>query len=187
MMAPLKPEDVRPLPPRPDIDWERKRARKLVRMSGEKLKLDEARMLIARGYGFDSWQKMERYYFDWELHNRVLPRNAGPLARAESAVQGILNEFERRQQFAVQPPDISARGASLCRIIPRFYGLSDQEIFSSTLTVDEARIVVARGWHFDSWTDLVAACEKYVEPVSTRSDRADRQIGMPLTFASLTN
>ena len=56
-MSPLTPVDVRPLPPRPDTDWERKHARALVRVSGGKLKLDEARRLAGRGYGFSSSRK----------------------------------------------------------------------------------------------------------------------------------
>lgn len=180
--------DVRPLPPRPDIDWERKRARKLVRMSGEKLKLDEARLLIARGYGFECWQKLERYYHDWALTNRLHAPSAGKLERAEAQVQDILREYQNRQQFTVQPPDVSGCGVRLCRLIPRFYGLSDQELFSSTLTVEEAQLVVARGWHFDSWSALRSACESYVEPERPPRDaRPDRQSCMPVTFASMTN
>ena len=186
-MIPLAPDDVRPLPPRPHIEWERKRARKLVRMSGEKLKLDEARLLIARSYGFACWQNLERYFHDWELTNRLRASSAGMLPRAEGQVQEILREYEKRQQFTVQPPDISGRGASLCRLIPRFYGLSDQELFSSTLTVEEAQLVVARGWHFDSWAALRAARDAYVEPERPpRSVRPDHQPGMLVTFASMT-
>ncbi|MEP6835687.1 MAG: ankyrin repeat domain-containing protein [Gemmatimonas sp.] len=180
-------DNVRPLPPRPDINWERKRARKLARVSGEKLKLDEARLLIARGYGFDSWHKLERYYADWELLRRTHSPTIGSLSQAENQVQGIRLEFQNRQQFSVQPPDVSGRGTALCRFVPRFYGRTDEEIFSSTLTVEEAQLVVARGRHCDSWNALMATCANYVEtPLPPLSFRLHRMQAKPVTFASMT-
>ena len=79
---------LRPLPPRPSLEFERKEAKALLRLlragdpdsierararhpaidtsSAEKIRLADSQLVIAREYGFTSWAKLVRYFGDVE-------------------------------------------------------------------------------------------------------------------------
>jgi hypothetical protein len=83
--APRPGADVRPLPAKPNLEFERKRARKLLalmrRTSSEPVKLADAQFAIAREYGFLNWPLLVRYYE--ELSRQEQPERPEPADRSE--------------------------------------------------------------------------------------------------------
>jgi hypothetical protein len=153
---------LRPLPPRPNLEFEHKEAKALLRglRSGDpdamaraeaqhpaidaslpaNAKLADAQLIIAREYGFASWPKLVRYFGDVERqrHNRRQIHHRD----FNSEVKWFLARHNNRRALA---------GRSLAAYVPRFYGMPVDEIFASTITDDEARLVVARSNGFASW------------------------------------
>ncbi|MEO7998604.1 MAG: hypothetical protein ABI852_14240, partial [Gemmatimonadaceae bacterium] len=145
MFSNVPAEELRPLPPRPDLEFEKERAAKLAAESEGRLAPDEAQLRIAQSYGFATWAKLDRYFTTWELHSRKPSSGSRQSLRdPESSVRQLLAEFKNRSVMPVQPPDIIGTGAAISTYVPRFYGLTDEEIFSSTLSEGEARLVSAR-------------------------------------------
>ncbi|MEP6835688.1 MAG: ankyrin repeat domain-containing protein [Gemmatimonas sp.] len=152
MSTPLPSSDFRSLPARPNLEFEKKRAKKLVKERGGVIGLAEAQLQIAREYGFSSWRKLASYYNTWQMHDRA-GAELTPQARIdlERSVKQLLEEFSARHVMDPQPLDAMGTGAALSAYIPRFYGLSDTEIFASTLSEAEAQLVVARRSRFPDW------------------------------------
>lgn len=119
------------LPPRPNLEQLRKRAKNLARSNGSKLA--DAQFAIAREHGFPSWPKLRAYVQRVEEHGPELEhayhadleyyadRAIGLLASAEDGTPDAVAAFVRRQQ---------------------------------PLTRDGARTVVARAHGFPSWRTL---------------------------------
>ncbi len=159
--SPTPSDSVRSLPSRPNLEFEKKRAKKLVKERNGTVKLGEAQLLIAREYGFSNWRKLAAYYTTWQMHERAgaegTPQSKIDLLRS---VQQLLAEFAARHALDPQPLDAMGNGAALAAYVPRFYGLSDVEIFASTLSEAEAQLVVARRSRFSDWkaaTEFAAA------------------------------
>jgi hypothetical protein len=156
------PLPFRPLPPRPNLEFERKRAKQFLRAlsSGEAdalsraasiakppFLLADAQLIVAREYGFASWPRLVQYYEQWAVHER-----AGPLT------------IHDREHFEFQVDtnmERHARGSNhssllLATFVPRFYGLGDEEIAGAPITRDEMQHCVARMSRFANWGDLIA-------------------------------
>src|SRR4026207_790229 len=83
----------RPLPAHPNLEFERKRAKKLLRemrRADTSAKLADAQFAIAREYGFSSWPKLVQYYKTVEVHEKSsAPPAWYPLDQLERSVQHI--------------------------------------------------------------------------------------------------
>ena len=176
--APDSPSDVRALPARPNLEFERKQAKKLLallkkgdpealarvhaKLKGsaetkpDEFKLADAQFTIACEYGFTSWPRLVEYFETLALH--------------EISGQRALYEHQRREEstlrwimrgFAAQLPFVAA---ALGRFVPRFHGRQASEVFASEITQDDARLVAARFNRFPSW-------QVYMEAVRPEPDR----------------
>lgn len=165
-------DSLRPLPSRPNLEFEKKRAKKLVKEKAGALKLADAQLLIAREYGFASWRKLQAYYNTWQVHDRA-GADGTPQSRIdlERSVRELLGEFTTRHAMIEQPPDTHGSGAAIAAYVPRFYGLTDQEIFSSTISEAEAQLVVARRSRFPDWK---TACEFAASQAPERNHEPQR-------------
>ncbi|MEP6591516.1 MAG: hypothetical protein ABJC19_10065 [Gemmatimonadota bacterium] len=160
------PDDLRPLPPRPNLEFERKDAKRFLRelsasdraalaraarrhpdarAPGE-WQLADAQLILAREYGFSSWPKLVAYFETWELHTRVAPSRVsyGPEHYDRSVKEHI-------RGHALRHPIIAHQLASL---VPRYYGMTDEEIFSGPLREADARVLVARSERCADWATL---------------------------------
>ncbi len=154
MSQSIEPATLRPLPARPNLEFERKRAKRLVRSHGGAIALADAQRMIAREYGFSSWRKLVVYYRGAEALDQAPTQTWSPGGGFDGLVDLILQEFCERRERAEQPPDANGTAAAAASYIPRFYGLSDAEIFAAGITEEEARLIVARRWRFPSWETL---------------------------------
>src|SRR3990172_5157401 len=169
--VPDSPDALRPLPAKPNLEFERKRAKQLLRevRAGDReapnrvrstragrrrgaapteLKLAHAQFAIAREYGFTSWPMLVKYFTAWERHERTGPMfQSHPLQFYQSSARRIIAGHRARR-----PADAQA----LATFVPRFYGRPDDEIFAAELREEDARLVVARQNRFSSWEELVA-------------------------------
>jgi hypothetical protein len=159
------PDVVRSLPPRPNLEFEHKEAKQLLkdlrdanpsalararqhRPDVQEFKLADAQFIIAREYGFASWPKLVAYYRTWDLHSFVEARSSGhgpswfqdEVRRAREAHAG--------RHWWVAP--------SLATYVPRCYGCTDEEVFDTPVTEDEVQLMIARRERFTSWEALLA-------------------------------
>jgi hypothetical protein len=161
---------VRALPRHPDLEYERKQAKQLLRAARRgdadaltrlrahnlslssyrpvDLKLADAQLAIARDYGFKSWPLLARYYAAFERHRSSnIHRNTGVGRQFyERWPAVLLREHRERRHFTA---------ALFGSFVPRLYGLSIDEIFAADVTVEEARLVVARQYGCGSWDELM--------------------------------
>ncbi len=192
--APDVPPGVRPLPSRPRLAFERKQAQRVLaelrrgdpgalrRASLHRAdaaaapkapKLADAQFIIAREYGFRSWPRLVEYFTTLERHVRSVPIASYRMEHHEERVLSILAGHRNRR------PGI---GLFLGAFVPRFYGMKPDDIFASTITVDDARVVVAREFMCASWVALaeaskdvgVDAWEQHQQPL-TRAFNAIKQ------------
>jgi hypothetical protein len=160
------PEHVIPLPEKPNLEFERKRAKQLLHsihagdvrsvervaryrpgIGKQDMKLSDVQLTIAREYGFTSWPKLLEFFVTLDRHERV-----GPMARSyrrefyEKQAREIIKAHEAKRPHVVR---------GLAAFVPRFYARSDAEIFKASVSEQDARLVVARMERFPSWNALV--------------------------------
>ena len=165
----------RPLPPKPNLEFEHKAAKELLHQlhAGDSEarararerhpglqpppKLADAQLVIAREYGFTSWPRMVRYFEDVE-RQRQSPYLIQSDRREdlEPRVRWLIADHQGRR---VQG------GRALAAFVPRFYGMKLEEIFDSALTDDDARLAVARKAGFSSWEDLLSRTTVGAAPI----------------------
>jgi hypothetical protein len=160
---------LRPLPPNPSLEFERKEAKALLRRlrAGDpdhiarararhpgikasapgQIRLADAQLVIAREYGFTSWPKLVRYFGD--VHRQSC--NPGgveyrPRDFFDGSVRGLLAGHRNRRVTAAR---------QLAAYVPRFYGMRLDDVFASSVTEDDARLAVARRNGFPSWQVLL--------------------------------
>jgi hypothetical protein len=164
---------VRPLPPRPSLEFERKEAKALLRRlrAGDAdalararaqhdalrsaapaaLKLADAQLVIAREYGFASWPRLVRYFEQAERLAKRTPSAVNPglwgLEALQAAVPQFIAQHERRSTTAAR---------NLIAYVPRFDGMPPEQVFDTPITEDDARLVIARRNGFATWDALVA-------------------------------
>lgn len=171
-LAPTGPRnhDVCALPPQPSLEFERKRAKALLRelrdgkpeaidragarhdvfRNGppERVTLADAQLVIAREYGFASWPRLSRYI-------ATLEREVGA---NRSLSLGQVDEYEREVQrlLSMQRAGWAWAAREIAAYVPRFYGASIADVLAATITIDDARVVAARKRHCSSWEQLLA-------------------------------
>lgn len=145
------PSDVvRPLPARPSLEFERKRAKKLLRelrRDDPNAKLAEAQFAIAREYGFLSWPRLVEYFETLSRHER----SDGPPAWYppnvfEQFAEGLLSRYRKGSAGVTQ---------LLATFVPRFHGRTVAEVLAAEVTIDDARLLVARENRLPSWQSLM--------------------------------
>lgn len=164
---------LRPLPPRPSLEFEHKQAKALLRrlragdpisiarartrhpvLDVSKLRLADAQLVIAREYGFTSWPRLVQYFGD--LERQRLGGRATQYDRREhydANVRGLLAEHRMRR---------GAGGRAFAAYVPRFYGIRLDEVFAATVTEHDARLAVARMNGFATWDVLLEWTENSV-------------------------
>ncbi|HUQ81174.1 MAG TPA: Clp protease N-terminal domain-containing protein [Gemmatimonadaceae bacterium] len=158
---------IRPLPPTPNLEFEHKAAKALLRRlrAGDtdalarahvrhsaidateppRIRLADAQLVIAREYGFTSWPRLVRYFGDVERQRHNQP-SVRPQTFYDGRVRGLLADHRARGVWAAR---------TLASYVPRFYGMRADDVFASEVTEDDARLVTARSFSFPSWDVLV--------------------------------
>jgi hypothetical protein len=158
---------LRPLPPRPSLEFERKEAKALLRLlrrgdpgalmrartrhpaidgaGTERIALADAQLVIAREYGFTSWPRLVHYFqaVERQRHSR---RTIHRREFYEGSVHSLLAGHRERRASA---------GRALAAYVPRCYGMRLEDVFAAAVTEDEARLAVARTHGFPSWDVLL--------------------------------
>lgn len=168
--------DARPLPATPHLDFERKQAKALLKQlhagdpdalrrvqaahpaalrdtGVEALQLADAQHVIAREYGFASWPRMVEYFEVLERHRHAPRYNVADdgLARFEALARNVVTRHERGDVIVAR---------ELAHFVPRFFARPLPEILATPITIDEARLVVARRYRRASWEELIALGEE---------------------------
>jgi len=157
---------LRPLPPRPSLEFERKEAKALLRLlragdtralarararhstlpsSPNDLRLADAQLIIAREYGFASWPKLVRYFGDLDRLQHVR-RDVSSRKHHEAVAQSLVAEHRQRRVWTWR---------AFASYVPRFYGMGPEEVFDATVTEDDARLAEARLYGAPSWDVLL--------------------------------
>lgn len=162
---PDSPSDVRALPPRPNLEFERKQAKKLLAQvragdvealsrvharlkhgsatKPDEFRLADAQFTIAREYGFTSWPRLVEYFETLARHMASGGHHQGHGREA--------NEFWARGHLRRHGNRRMEHAEALAAFIPRFYGRTPDEIFASEFTLEEACLVQARMNRYPSW------------------------------------
>src|SRR5688572_8409970 len=182
---------LRPLPPRPNLEFEHKEAKALLRRlragdpdalararerhpaidtsAPDRIRLADAQLVIAREYGFMSWPRLVQYFGASE---RLRYATHSIQSRSpdfyETFVRSLVAEHGNRRNSA---------GRALAAYVPRFYGWHLDEVFASTITEDDARLAVARQYGFPTWEALLQGItaerrtgDRKVDPMKQASD-----------------
>lgn len=140
---------IRPLPPRPSLEYERKQAKRLLRRlraANPEALLADAQLIIAREYGFASWPRLVRFFGDI-ARQQAMPRQLHARRETlEGSVRSLLSGHGTRRP---------ASGRMLAAYVPRFYGVRPAEVFARPVTEDDARLAVARSYGAPSWEVLL--------------------------------
>ncbi|MBP6442703.1 MAG: hypothetical protein KA267_01640 [Gemmatimonadales bacterium] len=164
--------NARPLPATPHLDYERKQAKALLKQlhagdpdalrrvqtahpaalrdtGVETLQLADVQHVIAREYGFTSWPRMVEYFEVLERHRHAPRFNVADdgLARFEALAKNVVKRHERGDVIVAR---------ELAHFVPRFFARPLAEILAVPITLDEARLVVARRYRRASWEELIA-------------------------------
>ena len=172
---PDSPSDVRPLPARPNLEFERKHAKKLLTQLHEadadalarvhaklrdsaakkpdEFKLADAQFTIAREYGFTSWPRLIEYFETLVRHeiSGTMERQRDPSA-LEAWARTLKAEHTDKRAWTVQ---------FLSAYVPRFYGRTAEAILASDVTIDDAKLAAARMHRFPSWEVMIADAKPY--------------------------
>jgi hypothetical protein len=173
--APDSPSDVRPLPARPNLAFERKQAKRLrVALHGadpdalarvraklkdsaetkpDEFQLSDAQFTIAREYGFTSWPRLVEYFGALARHEVSGARDRHrPQSQTESWARAIVAEHRDKRSWTVQ---------FLSAYVPRFHGRTEEQILASDVTLDEAKLATARMYRYPSWEVMLAESRSY--------------------------
>ena len=164
--------ETRPLPSTPSLEYERKQAKALLRRlraadrdaiarsrarhaalapNPADITLADAQLVIAREYGFASWPRLVQYFADVE--------------RQRGALRGYL--LHDRQMYESHARSLLAQhrrgganaGRAFAACIPRFYGLTIDDVLAAEVAEDDARLTVARENGFTGWDLLMRAID----------------------------
>lgn len=186
--------EIRPLPARPSVAFDRKQSKALLKLlhAGDPIalqrasehvarstlrathewKLADAQRIIAREYGFATWPKLVDYYTELERH-RHAPRHNWtdrPADDLEREAEWLVRRHTRRDP-------IFAR--EFAQYVPRCYGRSFDEIFTTTITLDDTRLTIARRNRCASWDELLeraAAAREWQEKRRWQDTNAPERI-----------
>ncbi|HEY7396198.1 MAG TPA: hypothetical protein VH559_15190, partial [Gemmatimonadaceae bacterium] len=150
----------RPLPATPSLEFERKRAKALLRRlrrQNPDAKLADAQFLVARELGFASWPRLLQYFRTLERETVVpRPTQSRDLQYYNDEARGLLAEHRRGREWG---------GRKFAAYVPRFYGKTIAEVLASTVSIDDARLVVARQHQHASWAQLAEAVATHAHDV----------------------
>lgn len=173
--APDAPSDVRALPARPNLEFERKQAKKLlaqlhegdpdalarvrakVRDSATKkpdeFQLSDAQFTIAREYGFTSWPRLVEYFETLARHEISGPRDRHQSpAQHEAWARTIIAEHKDKRAWTLQ---------FLTAYVPRLYGRTAEQVFATGITMDDAKLATARMNRYPSWEVMMSETRPY--------------------------
>ena len=161
--------ELRPLPPVPNIEFERKEAKLLLRqlragdhkaterarirhsavshIYASDFKLADAQLTIAREYGFASWPRMVRYFSTAERQRHRKISHTSTPSGYEHHARALLAAHAKRRTYV---------GRTLAEYVPRFFGVPLTAVFDATVTEEEAKLAVAREAGFPTWDVLLA-------------------------------
>ena len=167
------------LPPQPHLDSLKKQARQLLKgyesaqpdaaeriqaalaelppSAAESFTLRHAQQVVAREYGFSSWQKLADEVGQPAAEEQ--PQNPH-VAHYERMARDLISTLDRAREVQ---SDGSA-WQELRQRWPRFSEGSREEVLQNELSQEEAQEAVARENDFQSWTQLVEAMEVYSNP-----------------------
>ena len=161
---------LRPLPPVPNIEFERKEAKTLLRrikacepealgrarscdtslakITPAEFILADAQLTIAREYGFSSWPRLVQYFAaaERQRHRAYTSSSITSPQFYDSGVRALLKEHANRSVHT---------GRELAEFVPRFFGVPLADVFAATVTEDEAKLAVARRMCFPTWNALI--------------------------------
>jgi hypothetical protein len=163
--------DIRSLPPQPSLEFERKQAKALLRQlradepdallrararhaafrlgAPERVTLADAQLIIAREYGFTSWPRLSRYI-------TTIEREAGANRSLSIGQSGDRYEQQVQRTLAMHAHGWAWAGRAFAAYVPRLYGQSIASVLAATVTIEDARQVVARERHCSSWEHLLS-------------------------------
>lgn len=126
-----------------------------VRPPTEGFTLVQAQLVIAREYGFSNWSKLARYFEEAELLQGA-PRMRRTMTggRAEYEVRALVKEHAARHLWAAR---------RLAAYVPRFYGLSVDEVHSLPVSEADAQLAVARQHGYPNWNAYLGAPTEMAE------------------------
>lgn len=163
---------LRPLPARPSLEYARKEAKSLLRQlraadsnavararachpafpdSPSEARLADAQLVVAREHGFASWPKLVRYMGDVERQERAHVQLHGDRSSFEAHATHMLEQHRARS---------IAAGRTLAAYVPRFYGLTIDDVLASEVDEEDARLAVARSNGAPSWEVLLDRVEQ---------------------------
>ena len=174
-LPPDPPADVRALPARPNLEFEHKQAKKLLKALREgdpgalarvraKLKqsaetkpdefqLSDAQFTIAREYGFTSWPRLVEYFEALQRQELSGPRERhNSPSQNEAWARTIVAEHRDKRSWTVQ---------FLTAYVPRFHGRTVDHVFASEVTLDEAKLATARMYRYPSWEVMLVETKPY--------------------------
>lgn len=167
---PDSPSDVRPLPARPNLEFERKQAKRLLVLLREgdaealarvhaklkhsdgtkpdEFKLADAQFTIAREYGFTSWPRLVEYFETLARHevSGAHDRHKPP-SHHEAWVRTIVVEHREKRPWTVR---------MLTAYVPRFHGRTDEQVFAAEVALDDVRLAAARMNRYPSWEVMIS-------------------------------
>lgn len=159
--------ELRPLPSRPSLAFDRKAAKALLRslkagdpeavarahaqhaelnaISAARATLSDAQLVIAREYGFASWPRLVQYH-------------AGIARQCDSYPTLHTPDFYEQQATTLVAAHGNGRlwaGRLLAAYVPRFYGMRVDEVFAHPVTETDTRLALARSMSCPSWDVLM--------------------------------
>ena len=172
--------ELRPLPPVPNIEFERKEAKLLLRqlragdhkaterarirhsavshIYASDFKLADAQLTIAREYGFASWPRMVRYFSTAERQRHRKISHTSTPSGYEHHARALLAAHAKRRTYV---------GRTLAEYVPRFFGVPLTAVFDATVTEEEAKLAVAREAGFPTWDVLLAKAARQRQTTTT--------------------
>lgn len=160
--------ELRPFPDRPNVEFDRKAAKLLLRQLRarepealerartrgidtsrplEECVLADAQLIVAREYGFASWPRLVQYHGDITRQARAL-NSAMSREQWEGAARSLLSRHKARQMRAAR---------TLAAFVPRLYGMTPQAVLDVKVGEADARIAIAREAGQPSWNALLTA------------------------------
>lgn len=181
---------ARPLPERPNLEYERKAAKALLRQLASSvpdavrraqthhpklrastrrgIRLADAQLVIAREYGFASWPRLVRYFEEAERLQHRTPSAVNPSlhppAVYDEVVQRLIARHQRRDASAAR---------ALSTFVPRFLDRTLEQVWELAPTAAEAQLVVAREHGYASWQGFLDRVDEQSRDLLRRDEAED--------------
>jgi hypothetical protein len=121
-------------------------------------KLSDAQLAAARDYGFTSWPALVDYFRMLARHEQSgKPPAWYPREYFEKSAERMVSGHSRTDGLTA---------SRLATFVPRFYGRSMADVLNAQVTLDDARLVIARENRYPNW-------EAFVEYLQTSAEGRD--------------